>query len=501
LHSPHIAYPAVQSVMKQSLELRIGQQLAMTPQLQQSIRLLQLSTLELQMEVQQALESNLMLEPEDESEEPAEPNERAGGEHNLEVEIQPIDIPQELPVDSTWEDIYDAGPYGMSTGEPDTDLPDINEQKSGMESLHDYLYRQMEFCRFNDIDRLIAIAIIDAIDDDGYLQVDIAHLAQSLSRDFIEDDSLLDPEIDLDQVESVLHRIQSFEPTGVGARDLRDCLLLQLANLPQERVWRAEAIAIVQHHLHLLAGKNYTQLMRGMALDRGQLQEVVTLIRSLNPRPGSQISAAPISYVIPDVFVKKIKGRWHVDLNQETVPKVRINSYYAGLVRRADNSADNTTLKNHLQEARRFLKSLRNRSDTLLKVATCIVEHQQAFLEYGEESIKPMVTQDIAETLGVHASTISRVTTRKYMHTPRGVYELKYLFSGHVNAYTGDTSSIAIRALIKKLIAAEPPQKPVSDAKLVELLSKQGIDVARRTVAKYREGMGIPSSTERKRLL
>nr|VFJ72792.1 MAG: RNA polymerase, sigma 54 subunit, RpoN/SigL [Candidatus Kentron sp. FW] len=482
--------------MKQSLQLGMGQHLMMSPQLQQSIRLLQLSTLELQMEIQKALESNIMLESEDgdgQQDTTAEGRENAqADEKNIEVDVLPTDIPQDLPIDTVWEDIYEGGlQVGTSRS---SDIPtDIDVQKSGVERLRDHLYRQAELCRFSEIDQLIAIAIIDAIEDDGYLRVDMEHIRQSLSHG--------DSGVGIDEIEAVLHRIQSFEPIGVGARDLRDCLLLQLRALPQETVWRGHAIELVGHHLDLLGRRNYSKLMRQLMLDEDRLQQVILLIQSLNPRPGSQIDSTPVPYITPDIFVRKINGRWHVDLNSEVMPKIRLNSCYAGLVRRADNSADNSTLRAHLQEARWFLKSLRTRNDTLLKVATCIVERQQAFLEYGEEAMKPMITQDVADAVGVHASTISRITSRKYLHAPCGVYELKSLFSAHVTTQTGGkASSTAIRALIKKLIAAENVQRPVSDAKLAGILSEQGINVARRTIAKYREMLGIPPSSERKQL-
>nr|VFK26320.1 MAG: RNA polymerase, sigma 54 subunit, RpoN/SigL [Candidatus Kentron sp. MB]VFK35629.1 MAG: RNA polymerase, sigma 54 subunit, RpoN/SigL [Candidatus Kentron sp. MB]VFK77487.1 MAG: RNA polymerase, sigma 54 subunit, RpoN/SigL [Candidatus Kentron sp. MB] len=489
--------------MNQSLQVHLGQHLIMSPQLQQSIRLLQLSTLELKIEIQQALESNIMLEFEDGIEHGIEHelngsvsdgNVEINGDINgdQEPDIQPVDIPRELPIDSTWEDIY-----GSFQGASDTQnlgiQTDIGIQGSAAEGLRDHLYRQAELCRFSETDQLIATAIIDAIGDDGYLRSDIEHIRQTLSRD--------DGEIDPDEIAAVLHRIQGFEPTGVGAQDLRDCLLLQLRTLPRETIWRQQAIALVQNHLPLLERHQYQKLMRHLGLDQPQLQQVIRLIQSLNPRPGAQIDSTPIPYIIPDILVKKINGRWQVDLNPEAMPRIRLNPGYAGLVRRADNSADNSTLKTHLQEARWFLKSLRNRNDTLLKVATCIVKRQQAFLEHGEEAMKPMITQDIADIVGVHPSTISRVTSRKYMHTPMGVHELKSLFSTPVATQAGgNASSTAIRALIKKLIAAENTQKPISDAKLSALLSEQGFNVARRTVAKYREILGIPPSSERRQL-
>jgi len=491
--------------MKQSQELRIGQQLAITPQLRQSIRLLQLSTLELQMEVQQALESNLMLDTEEEESEglPGDTDQDQNGE---EPDVQPVDIPAELPVDSTWEDIYADGPYGLSSGSGyEGDFQDVGVRESGRESLREHLYRQMELARFGPIDERIAVAIIDAIDDDGYLRVGEEEIRQgvlSLFDNAPGDESGRAPEIGQDEIEAVLRRIRSFEPTGVGARDLRECLLLQLGALSPDTPWREEAMALVGEHLELLARKNHAKLRLALGLGEQQLQQTSALIHSLDPRPGLRFDPVPTPYVIPDVLVSKTAGRWQVTLNPEALPRLRIDPYYASLVRRADGSADNTMLKTHLQEARWFLKGLRDRSNTLLRVAICIVERQWAFLEHGEEALEPMVTQDIADALGLHASTISRVTSRKYMHTPRGIIELKYLFSSHINTHVGSKkSSTAVRALIKKLIASEDVTDPVSDAGLVALLADQGIEIARRTVAKYRESLKIPSSLERKQVL
>nr|VFK44735.1 MAG: RNA polymerase sigma-54 factor [Candidatus Kentron sp. TC]VFK50548.1 MAG: RNA polymerase, sigma 54 subunit, RpoN/SigL [Candidatus Kentron sp. TC] len=479
--------------MKQSLQIHVGQQLAISPQLQQSIRLLQLSSLELEMEIRQVLESNIMLESETENQ-PDDAVEEGGfgtEGNGAEPDIRPLDIPEELPIDTAWEDIYDVGPRGSSANMEEH--VDIGDRESSAEGLQDHLRRQADLCHFSEIDRIIAIAIIDAIDDNGYLRADVERIRRGLSRD--------DHKIGVDEVEAVLHRIQSFEPTGVGARNPRDCLLLQLRALPRETPWREQAMELARQHLDLLEHRDYNKLMRCMMLDQGRLQQVISLIQSLNPRPGSLVDSTPTPYIIPDIFVKKVNSRWRVDLNPATIPRIRLNPGYAGLVRRADNSADNSTLRAHLQEARWFLKSLRSRNDTLLKVASCIVERQRAFLERGEEAMQPMITQDVADAVGVHASTISRITTRKYMHAPCGVYELKSLFSTHVATRAGDeTSSAAIRARIRKLISAENPQRPISDAKLATILSEQGVDVARRTIAKYREMLGIPSSSERKRL-
>ena len=469
--------------MKQSLQLRLSQHLAMTPRLQQAIRLLQLSTMELHAEVQDALDSNLMLElDEDDASVPGS-----------EAEVVPADIPRELPVDSVWEDIYDSSPVATigSTGEFGAIDPVAHRAQT--ESLKDRLLWQTSLMRLDDTDRVIATALIDAVDDDGYLTLTLEDIRHSL-----------DPgrrEVTLERMEAVLRQVQSLEPPGIAARNLEECLTIQLRQLPTDTEWRDAALTLVTGHLHLLASRSFGQLMTTLGLGRHELQSVIALIRSLSPRPGAAIESSEPEYVIPDVVVRRENGAWKVELNPDAFPRLRINSRYANLVRRADNSADNHTLKSHLQEARWFIKSLVNRGETLLKTATCIVERQKAFLEHGEEAMKPMVLADVAETIGMHESTISRVTTRKYMHTPRGVFELKYFFSSHVGTVNGaEASSTAIRAVLRKLIASENPARPLSDQKLMEILSAQGIRIARRTVAKYREAMAIPSSTERKDL-
>ena len=473
--------------MKQTLQLRLGQHLAMTPQLRQAIRLLQLSTIELQAEVQEALDSNLMLEADDDTD----------GAAVAEAAVAPADIPGELPVDSVWEDVYDVSPVGCGPPGGEFDGAGLDADRAQTESLKDRLHWQMSMMRSSDVDRVIGTAIIDAVDDDGYLMLTIEDIRQSLDRS-------LDPrgrEVALREVEAVLRRIQNFDPPGVAARDLGECLALQLRQLPPDTEWREAALALVGGHLPLLASRSYPQLMQALGIGRDELQCVIDLIRSLSPRPGSAVESSAPEYVVPDVFVHRDGGAWQVSLNPDAFPRLRVNTHYASLIRRADDSADNNTLKSHLQEARWFIKSLRNRRETLLKVATCIVERQKGFLEHGEEAMKPMVLSDVAAAVGMHESTISRVTTRKYMHTPRGIFELKFFFSSHVYTIGGrEASSTAIRALLRKLIAAENPARPLSDNRLTTLLAEQGIRIARRTVAKYRETMAIPSSAERRAL-
>jgi len=480
----------------------------MTPQLQQAIRLLQLSTLELQLEVQTVLDSNLMLEP-DEGDGPAGEASEAAREQAVkdddtrrdtqdsseaEVTSSSETMPDELPVDTNWEDTYDMGATSYSAP-ADSDGRDFFETHSAEgQSLHEHLSWQLDLSPFSDEDRAIAEAIIDSISDDGYLTVSLEEMLESL-------DFPPEREIGIEEMQVVLRRIQHFDPVGVGARDPAECLSIQLHALDADTPWREQALTLVEEHVNLLANRDYNQIMRRMKLSEGELQEVLKLVQSLNPRPGSQITSATPQYVVPDVFVFKNNGKWQVELNSDAAPRLRINSHYASLVKRADNSDDNTYLRNHLQEARWFLKSLQSRHETLLKVARCIVERQRNFFEYGDEAMKPLVLRDVADTVEMHESTISRVTTQKYMHTPRGIYEFKYFFSSHVGTSDGgECSATAIRAIIKKLVAAEKPTKPLSDSKIASVLAEQGIKVARRTIAKYREALAIPPSNERKRL-
>jgi RNA polymerase sigma-54 factor len=501
--------------MKQSLQLKIGQQLTMTPQLQHAIKLLQLSTLDLQQEIQQALESNPMLDVNEETEQPKEktepseevdfssqenkaPEKESSNEEPTADSDWQENIPEDLPVDTQWDDVYQAsGPASSSSGpSTDDDGFDLDARNSETESLQDHLHWQLNLTRMSDIDRLLGIAIIDAIDPIGRLTLS----PEDILASFIDDNPEL--ELELDEVMAVLHRVQQFDPPGVGGVDLQECLLIQLKQLDPATPWIEEAKTVITKHLELLGSRDYAQLMRRARMKEPQLKEVLHLIQSLTPNPGDSISANTAEYIVPDVFVSKVKGRWMVELNPDIAPKLRINSDYAALVKRADTSDDNNYLRDNLQEARWFLKSLQSRNETLLKVSSKIVEYQRGFLEYGEEAMKPLVLHDIAEAVEMHESTISRVTTQKYMHTPRGIFELKYFFSSHVSTDSGgECSSTAIRALIKKLVIAENARKPLSDNKIAQLMADQGINVARRTIAKYRESMNIPPSNERKRLV
>ncbi|VAW65434.1 RNA polymerase sigma-54 factor RpoN [hydrothermal vent metagenome] len=510
--------------MKQSLQLRIGQSLTMTPQLQQAIRLLQLSTLELQTEIQEVLESNPMLEVEEEVNTPdplssqpeethasadtsAEQSTAEADHHEItdlqnDAAAQDVDLnkseemPDDLPVDSQWDDIYDppmSAGTAPASGDDDRAREFLENQSGGSDALIEHLLDQLLVTKMSDADKAIALTIIDSIDEDGYLKESVESILASLIDEF---------EIEQDEVKAVLRLIQHFDPPGVAARNLKECLLLQMepfsiSEFPALKKTRQ----IVSDHLDLLGSHDYARLKRYNRLNDDELANIIQFIQTLNPKPGSSVSQSSTQYIVPDVFVSKNGGRWNVRLNTDTAPKLRINPTYAAYIQRGKQSDDNTFMKNNMQEARWFIKSLQSRNETLMRVATSIVEHQRTFLDYGEEGMKPLVLREIADELELHESTISRVTTHKYMYTPKGVFEFKYFFSSHVGTSDGgECSATAIRAMIKKLIESEEPRKPLSDNKIAVQLVDQGINVARRTVAKYREAMMIPPSNERKRL-
>ncbi|MFS1437212.1 RNA polymerase factor sigma-54 [Shewanella sp. 10N.286.48.A6] len=494
--------------MKASLQLKMGQHLTMTPQLQQAIRLLQLSSLELQQEIQQALDSNPLLELEDEFTKAKEPvKENAlqtdtdfsdNSQVTIEKDTSTVDttesltkdsMPEELPMDTTWDEVYTASPTSVSGAvSSGNDMPFQGETSEG---LYEHLEWQKNLTPFSENDLVIATAIIDAIDERGYLTQSVEDILQSLGTDDIE----------LDEVEAVLKRVQHFDPVGIAARDLSECLLIQLGQYPNEIPCIDNVKLLIKDHLDLIAGRDFRLLMRKTKLKEDDLREAIEFIQTLNPRPGLQITPIKDEYVIPDVTVLKKNGRWVVELNPDNMPKIGVNQQYAAMAKGGSSQADSQFIRGHLQEAKWFIKSIDSRNETLLKVANCIVQFQQGFFEFGEEAMKPMVLNDIAEAVEMHESTISRVTTQKYMHTPRGLFELKYFFSSHVSTDDGgECSSTAIRAFIKKLVAAENPKKPLSDSKMATLLAEQGINVARRTIAKYREAMLIPPSNQRKSL-
>ena len=496
--------------MKQSLQLRIGQSLTMTPQLQQAIKLLQLSSLELQTEIQATLDANPLLEQDDNLGEitvidPDANRESSGNGEDLTDFKTPENkvaenraeqmLPDELEIDARWDQIYDNLPNSSNQSTSSgVDNRDMFENQAGAEdTLKAHLTWQLDCSHLSATDHDIGLAIIDSIDDNGYLTESVEEIHEGLVR---QHDTL-----EIDEVEAVLHLVQRFDPVGVAASSPSDCMAIQLGQYDPETPHLAKALVLVEKYLEQLASNDVALLKRRLQASDSELAEIIKLIQSTNPHPGHSISQNHAEYVVPDVYVSKHSGNWRVSVNPDHAPRLRVNDQYASLIKRSDSSAQNTYLKDHLQEARWFIKSLQSRNETMLRVASAIVERQHAFLDYGEEAMQPMVLRDIAELLEMHESTISRVTTHKYMHTPRGIFEFKYFFSSHVGtADGGECSATAIRAIIKKFVRAEKPEKPLSDNKIAILLGDQGINVARRTVAKYREALNIPPSNERKRL-
>lgn len=478
--------------MKQGLQLKLSQQLAMTPQLQQAIRLLQLSTLELQQEIQTALENNPLLDLEDPFGEVSTREETEFEALDSSDALEQQHMPEELPLDASWEEVYTAGtPSGTQSDYGAADFPIYQGETT--QSLQDYLMWQVNLTRFSPIDLAVATAIIESIDDTGYLTTPIEEIHASLSEN--------EYDLELDEVEVVLKRIQHLDPIGVGARNLQECLLIQLNHLTDDTPWQPEATLIVKEYLSMLGNHDFRGLIKHTHLKEEQIKQAIALIQSLDPRPGLSLEAQETDYVIPDVIVCKHQNEWIVELNSEAIPRLKINQQYAALSN-VQNASDSQFIRNNIQDAKWLIKSLESRNETLLNVSRRIVEQQQEFFELGEEYMKPMVLADIANAIEMHESTISRVTTQKYLHCPRGIFELKYFFSSHVNTDAGgEASSTAIRALVKKLIAAENPSKPLSDSKIVTLLAEQGMIVARRTVAKYRESLSIPPSNQRKLLV
>lgn len=479
--------------MKPALELKVSQQLKMTPQLRQAIHLLQLSRLELDQEIRETLEENPLLE-----------EVTPGTEEDLEADADSEAVSSMEVADASGESASDQGPEdtvdtdwdaGMDPDSPvmggtgeDDELPGFEARSSAPETLADHLNWQVQMAPLSETDRAIAETLIASINDEGYQTATLAEVAETLGV----------PEED---VHAVHVWVMHLDPLGVGARDLAECLDAQLDLVDEETPGLGSARAIVRHHLEALGRQDYKALRRALQVEDADLDSAVDLIRSLNPRPGSLIGGETAPTVVPDVLVYHQGDRWQVELNTEAIPRLRINAAYAELAQ--TDGGDRETRKyvrDHLQQARWFIKSLASRNETLLKVATAIVERQRAFLEHGPTAMRPMVLRDIAEAVELHESTVSRVTTQKYMHTPQGVFELKYFFSSQLGTTDGEgVSATAIRAMIERLVDEEDPAKPYSDARLAEILKEQGYEVARRTVVKYRQALGIPSSSQRKR--
>ena len=459
-------------MLKPSLQLKLGQSLTMTPQLQQAIRLLQLPVLDLNAQIQEALEENIMLEMEDLPDVPTTSAESTAEVETIKAEESWQTRTTERGQDSGWN----------GEGRPITEFAD----ESG-DSLHEHLYWQIEMENFSTREALIGEALVDSINDDGYLIADVEEIVDALDEQ---------PAVSADEVETTLAKVQRLDPVGVGARSLSECIMLQIRQLDPDTPGLQLALDIAADHLDLVASRDYGELRRGLRTSEENLHEALALVRACNPKPGLSVSSAAAEYVIPDVFVRKVDNKWQVEISPTGVPRLSVNQQYARLLR---GSGEHAVLKSQLQEARWLIRSLEIRNETLLKVAGSIVSRQTQFLEHGDEAMKPMVLRDVAEEIGMHESTISRVTTNKYMHTPRGVFEFKYFFSSQLASDSGESqSSTSVRAKIRKLIGAENPAKPLSDSKITNLLKDEGISVARRTVAKYREAMNIPSSSERR---
>ena len=475
-------------MLKPSLQLKLGQTLTMTPQLQQAIRLLQLPALELQAHIRELLESNVMLEPVEEGEgtgvfeAPEMPQTAA-----------PAEVVPERQTENTVEVVDEGwGEQSVGTSETPWQSDDDDRQQEfaddAGETLQDHLVWQLEMAKLEPRELGIARAIVDAVSEDGYLTESLEEIQKTLQPEIVSD---------LAEIEKILAFVQALDPPGVCARNVGECVELQLRQLDPETPGLLLAVEIARHHLELVADRELSLLRRELRATDDELAAAIALVKSCHPRPGATVSSGSADYVVPDVFVRRTDHGWAVEINAATLPRVRLNQGYASLIGR---NASHASMRAQLQEARWLLKSLEIRNETLMKVARSIVERQTAFLEHGEEHMRPMILKDIAEAVSMHESTISRVTSGKYMHTPRGVFELRYFFSSQVEGADGSgTSSTAIRAKIKKLVKEENGETPLSDGRIAELLSGEGIPVARRTVAKYREAMGIAPSNERRR--
>jgi RNA polymerase sigma-54 factor len=470
--------------MKPALQLRLGQSLALTPQLQQAIRLLQLSRLELELELNTALESNPLLDMEDGDSEEADPAESAD-----DVEAAASDAEGENHTDAADEQPLDLDRTEYRGTALDED--GMEPQDAEIEDLRDHLLWQLNLTPMSPRDRAIGAAIIEAIDDDGYLGETDEVIRDTLASLYT---------IGLEEIESVRHRVQHFDPVGVASRNLRECLAVQLDVFAPETPGLRLARILVGDHLEALAKHDRARLCHRLHVEEDEFETALALIRSLAPKPGSGYSNTAAEFVAPDAYARKVSGRWQVALAPGCQPRLGINEHYASLIAKARRD-DASYLKGQLQEARWLIKSLKTRAETMLKVAASIVRAQEAFLEFGAEAMRPLVLKDVADEIGMHESTISRVTTRKFLHTPRGTFEFKYFFSSGVGTVDGGAASAtAIQAMIKKLIGEEKSARPLSDQGLAAELNRRGINVARRTVAKYREALNIPSSNDRSRL-
>ena len=480
--------------MKQALQLRLSQHLTLTPQLQQSIRLLQLSTMELNQELEKFLMENPLLEREDADSDaqagtavyPAQAAEAAPAPAASSEAASDETVPDNQ-AEIDWYSDAPSGGGGREEGD-DSDYPQVAAESP---TLREHLLSQIAVANIEPRDRRLVELLVDALDEDGYLTMPLEELL-----------ALIPPElgVEAEELQLALCHLQSLDPTGVGARSAHECLELQLLALPETSSGRTHALAIVRQHLGLLAAHDFARLKKVLGCSDENLRLAQQLIQSLNPHPGAEFSSFETRYVVPDVIVKKLKNVWVASLNQDAVPRLRVNRMYADILQNSRGGSGGQ-LAQRLQEARWLIKNVQQRFETILRVSQAIVDRQRHFFEHGEVAMRPLVLREIAETLGLHESTVSRVTTQKFMLTPRGIFELKYFFGSHVATETGGAcSATAIRALIKQMIASEDPKKPLSDSKLAQILGQQGIVVARRTIAKYRELLHVPPVNLRKSL-
>jgi len=494
--------------MKQSLQLKFSQHLALTPQLQQSIRLLQLSSVELNQELEVILQENPLLERTDKNDDASESDTDSDYFLINEPSISEPKNASQLDISQNGQTTEILGETGeiysdeniSQRWEENNYQEDDNEyvfQEADAPTLHDYLISQLKLMPLSDRDQTLCMYLVDAINDDGYLEQPLAALAEILPSEL---------EIDLVELQTALKHIQHLDPPGIGAENLSESLCLQLQLLPHETIAENPsihrlALQIATQHLPALASRDFAKLKKILKCNDEELKAAQQMLKQLNPRPGAGFSKLAEGHFIQhEVVVKKIKNRWMASLNDEAVPKLRINQLYAEILKRNRDSS-NQYLNNQMQEAKWMIKNIQQRFSTILRVSQAIADKQTAFLEHGDIAMRPLVLREIADELGLHESTVSRVTTRKYMLTPRGVYELKYFFGSHVATEAGGAcSATAIRALIKQMVSEENSQKPLSDNRITEVLSEQGIVVARRTIAKYRESLNIPAANQRKSL-
>ena len=483
--------------MKHSLQLKLSQHLTLTPQLQQSIRLLQLSTLDLNQEIENFLVENPLLERVDANHEPPLAMPLAGpGQESPTKEAEPTsdenDFSEASQAETTdWDSSSDWGTEGSGNNAKREDDDEFGgaDLQAIADSLQQYLLNQINLTQLSDRDKHVVEMLIGNLDEDGYLPQSLDELFAALPPEL---------ELDLEDLQIALQHLQHLDPIGIGARSLTECLSLQLRALPRSTEFRDAAIRIVTDHLSLLAARDFVRLKRILNIDDDALKGAQRLIVSLNPKPGLAFSPIDTRYVIPDVVVRKERGKWVAVLNNDAIPKLRVNKMYADILSRSRDGSG-AQMASQLQEARWLIKNVQQRFETILKVSQAILDRQKHFFDHGEVAMRPLILREIADAIGVHESTVSRVTTQKFMFTPRGIYELKYFFGSHVSTETGGSaSSTAIRALIKQLVGAEDTKKPLSDSRISDILGQQGIVVARRTIAKYRESLQISSANLRK---